>query len=480
MQIYEFSFIFLTLRFKKENMSYKYRIITGLCLWAGASLLPAMAQTMQYRFRVELTDKAPTTYTLDKPDAYLSQRAIARRATRGIAIDSTDLPVATAYLKLLEADGGKVVCTGKWTNTAVLESNDEQAAERFARHPFVKTVKKVWTSSDSIPPRNSARKKEVTNHARKQEDYYGVAGDQLRTHHGDSLHLAGFKGQGMVVAVIDAGFYNVDAIKMFRKTHIAGTRDFVNPRSDIYAESNHGLKVLSCLAANEPGIMVGTAPEATYWLLRSEDNDSEQPVEEDYWEAAVEFADSVGTDVINTSLGYFAFDHEADNYRYRDLNGKVSLMSRAASHIAPKGMLLVCSAGNSGSGTWKKITPPADAEAVITVGAIDEQGINTIFSSVGNTADGRIKPDVMALGMRVNVAGTDGGTSFANGTSFSAPIFCGLATCLWQACPQLNVYELMEVIHHASDRHAWPDNIYGYGVTDIWKAYQSAKARNKQ
>lgn len=253
--------------------------------------------------------------------------------------------------------------------------------------------------------------------------------------------------------------------------HLLGVRDFVNPASDIYEEHSHGLSVLSCMATNEPHVMVGTAPEAAYWLLRSEDNDTEQPVEEDNWAAAIEFADSVGVDVVNTSLGYYAFDDSTFNYRYRDLDGRTSVMALSAAHAADKGMLVVCSAGNSGAGTWKKITPPADAENVITVGAIDRKGMNATFSSLGYTADGRVKPDVMAVGLRSSVVGTDGGVSFANGTSFASPIFCGLATCLWQACPWLSVRQLIEVIHQSGDRAQYPDNIFGYGVSDVWKAY---------
>ena len=291
--------------------------------------------------------------------------------------------------------------------------------------------------------------------------------------HADRLHEAGFKGQGMTIAVIDAGFHNVDKIEAMKNINILGTRDFVNPEADIYAESSHGMSVLSCMAMNQPNVMIGTAPEASYWLLRSEDEYSENLVEQDYWAAAIEFADSVGVDLVNTSLGYYSFDDPTKNYRYRDLNGHYALMSREAAKAADKGIVVVCSAGNSGSGSWKKITPPGDAENVITVGAVNKYGVLAPFSSVGNTADGRVKPDVVAVGLGSDVMGTDGNLRHANGTSFSSPIMCGMVACLWQACPELTAKEIIELVRRSGDRAVFPDTIYGYGIPDLWKAYQS-------
>jgi subtilisin family serine protease len=288
------------------------------------------------------------------------------------------------------------------------------------------------------------------------------------------LHEAGFKGQGMTIAVVDGGFHNFDRIPALDNVKVLGTKDFVNPNSDIYAEATHGLSVLSCMATNKPGVMIGTAPEASYWLLRSEDSDSEYPIEQDYWVAAVEYADSVGVDLINTSLGYNEFDDSSMDFKLRDLNGKHSVISRAASRLADKGMILVCSAGNSGNSVWKKITPPGDAENVLTVGAIVWQtGVIASFSSVGNTQDGRVKPDVVAAGVRADVINSHGSQGKANGTSFASPIMCGMVACLWQACPTLTAKEVIELVRQAGDRAEFPDNIYGYGIPDMWKAYQN-------
>ena len=260
---------------------------------------------------------------------------------------------------------------------------------------------------------------------------------------------------------------------------LLGTRDFVNPASDIYAENGHGMMVLSCMAANAKDAFVGTAPEASFWLLRSEDADTEQPVEEDYWAAAIEFADSVGVDVVNTSLGYHAFDEGYGGYRYRDLDGHTSMMSHSASMAADKGVIVVCSAGNSGRKAWKKMTPPGDSENVLTVGAINYELENADFSSIGHTSDGRIKPDVMAIGVNSVVSSGSGRVSQGNGTSFASPIMCGVVACFWQACPWLTAKEVIKAVQQAGDRVDFPDNIYGYGVPNLWKAYQKELENKK-
>lgn len=441
-----------------------------LTLLSALLALPVSAEK-NYKYRVSLKDKEGTSCSVDRPQEFLSERALERRNRQQLPIDETDLPVSRTYLNELMGTGARLVTTSKWNNTVVLEVSDTLLMDKVADMPFVKGIKKVWTQPDSIPPRNKKRKKEVTNEVKEAGHHYGKAFRQINIHGGDSLHSVGFTGKGMHVAVIDAGFYNADCIKFFKKMDLLGIRDFVNPDSDIYEENSHGMKVLSCMAANIKDVFVGTAPEASYWLLRSEDADTEQPIEEDYWAAAIEFADSVGVDVINTSLGYYAFDEGYAAYRYRDLDGHYSLMSHSASLAADKGMVVVCSAGNSGRSAWKKITPPGDSENVITVGALTKELVNAEFSSIGNTSDGRVKPDVMAVGVNSVVSGNDGRVSKANGTSFASPTMCGVVTCFWQACPWLTAKEVVKAVQQAGDRVDYPDNIYGYGVPNLWKAY---------
>ena len=428
----------------------------NICLGTFAQFTPG--DTLKYR--ISLKDKAATDYSLQKPEMYLSKKSIERRKRQGLEIDSTDLPVCKKYVDAIRKKGVHVLVTGKWDNFVTVSCNDSMLIAEIAGLPFVRSTERVWRG---VAKRASERDS-LINKPLRTDSLYGPAITQIKMSHADRLHEAGFKGQGMTIAVIDAGFHNVDKIEAMKNINILGTRDFVNPEADIYAESSHGMSVLSCMAMNQPNVMIGTAPEASYWLLRSEDEYSENLVEQDYWAAAIEFADSVGVDLVNTSLGYYSFDDPAKNYRYRDLNGHYALMSREAAKAADKGIVVVCSAGNSGSGSWKKITPPGDAENVITVGAVNKYGVLAPFSSVGNTADGRVKPDVV---------GTDGNLRHANGTSFSSPIMCGMVACLWQACPELTAKEIIELVRRSGDRAVFPDNIYGYGIPDLWKAYQS-------
>ena len=427
------------------------------------------------KYRITLRDKAATTYSLDKPEEFLSRKAIERRQRQNLVIDSTDLPVCLKYVEAIRKKKVTIVATGKWDNFVTVACNDTARIKKIAKLPFVRSVERVWKAPASDKPSMATKRDSLINRPVRTDSLYGPATRQIQISKGDKLHEAGFKGQGMTIAVIDAGFHNADSIQAMKNIHILGTKDFVNPRANIFAESSHGMCVLSCIGMNQPNVMIGTAPEASFWLLRSEDEYSEHLVEQDYWAAAIEFADSVGVDVVNTSLGYYTFDDSTKNYRYRDLDGHYSLMSRQASRAADKGMIVVCSAGNAGRDSWKKITCPADAENVLTVGAIDKKGVLAAFSSIGNTADGRVKPDVVAVGLETNVMGTDGIVRRGNGTSFSSPVMCGMVACLWQALPKLTAKEIMELVRRSADRADFPDNIYGYGIPDMWKAYQSAK-----
>ena len=293
---------------------------------------------------------------------------------------------------------------------------------------------------------------------------------------GHRLHSTGCRGKGMTIAVIDGGFQNCDQIPAILHANILGIHDFVYPASQrFYRETDHGTKVLSAMAVNEPQVFVGTAPEARYWLLRCEDQQTEQPVEEDYWTMAAEFADSAGVDIINSSLGYSEYDGHRGSYHQHDLDGRTALISRTASMLAGKGIVLVNSAGNLGMGPWKKITVPADANDILTVGALSTDKKNASFCGVGPTQDGRVKPDVMALGSPACLISGRGSIVRDMGTSFSTPIVTGLVACLWQALPGKSALDIINLVRKTASQHQQPDNIYGYGIPNFWRAYMIVK-----
>lgn len=433
-------------------------------LWAGDC----------YRFRVYLKDKGDDGYRVEEPEKFLSKEAIERRIKNNIAVTEDDFPISRSYIGMLSEVGVTPVVQSKWFATVVVESPDSMIVEQLQQLPIVDSVKWVWKGILQIP----AEKKEETHLVSEDEplpDEYGYALEQTKMLNGIKLHEAGFRGEGMRVAVIDAGFMNVDRISAFDSLRLLGTHNVVFPGESVFVGDDHGTKVLSCLAADIPGVMVGTAPKASYLLLKSEDSDSEYPVEEDYWTAAVEYADSVGVDVISSSLGYFAFDADELSYGLVSLDGKTAMISQAATWAAEKGILVFCSAGNEGNGDWKKITFPADADKIFTVGAINESKKRSGFSSMGFTADGRVKPDAVALGTGSCVIGPEGNIRYVNGTSFSTPILAGMGVCLWQSLPWLNNKEVIRLLHRSSNRYKHPDIEFGYGIPDFYKAYKKER-----
>lgn len=449
----------------------------------SAGTKPAVHKSYIYRYF--LKDKHGCACNLAEPSAFLSVKAIERRKRQGLAVDSTDLPVSADYTRMFNVEGARLVGASRWNNTVIVSVNDTSVANALAKLRCVTAYKKVWQSPDSILPRPKRLKCHAAYYSWDSipSSLHAAAREQIATINGLSLHRKGFTGKGITIAVLDGGFMNADSLSAFSHTSILGVHDFVDRSSpeSLCQETDHGTKVLSAMAANAPNVYVGCAPDASYWLLRCEDRQTEQPVEEDYWAMAAEYADSVGADMINSSLGYYHFDNKADDYRYRDMDGHTAIISRTASLLAGKGIILVNSAGNSGMGPWKKITFPADAEDIITVGAITPTKINAPFSGVGPTQDGRVKPDVMAPGSPTSLISGRGTVVQDMGTSFATPLVCGMAACLWQALPQLTAKDIMQIIRQSADNSGHPDNICGYGVADFGKAFDMGQAlqRNK-
>ena len=435
-----------------------------------------------YIWRYTLKDKQGTTFSLDHPGRWLTHKSLERRRRQGLAVDSTDLPVSSKYLKLFEKvshesstiDRKKpadwtIIGTSRWNNTILVRANDTTLLRNLATLDCVGRAEQVWVSPDSIARYVKVKAHDAFNPWDSIKGTpYGHGKDQIEMLAGQRLHNIGCKGKGITIAVLDGGFQNCDVIPAIRHANIVGTKDFVYPNStSFYQETDHGTKVLSAMATNEPEVLVGTAPEARYWLLRCEDQQTEQPVEEDYWTMAAEFADSIGVDIISSSLGYNEYDNLSGYYHQHDLDGHTALISRSASMLAQK--------GNSGMGPWKKIAFPADANDILTVGALNPEQKNAPFSGVGPTQDGRVKPDVMALGSPASLISGRGAIIRDMGTSFSTPIVAGLVACLWQALPQKSAMEIINLIRQTSSNHQKPDNIYGYGTPNFWRAYMIGK-----
>ncbi len=308
---------------------------------------------------------------------------------------------------------------------------------------------------------------------------YGKSDLQISVLNGISLHDLGYMGEGMQIAVIDAGFQRADVVEslkwIYNRGGILGTRNFIIPSENVYLLSSHGTSVLSTMAAFLPGEFIGTAPLASYWLLRSEESGSENKLEEAFWVMAAEFADSAGVDIITSSLGYTTFDDSSMNYSLTDLDGQTALITRAAEMAFSKGLMVISSAGNEGNKSWKYISPPADGENVLSVGAIEPGFQIAAFSSRGPTFDGRIKPDIVAIGSRASITGSLGSTVLGYGTSFSAPQVAGLTACLWQAVPEKTNAEILRAIRQSSGQFGHPDSIYGYGVPNFMYALRILK-----
>ncbi|MGB3947162.1 MAG: S8 family serine peptidase [Bacteroidia bacterium] len=440
------------------------------------------AQPIQSLYWVKLKDKGHAEYDLTKPETFLSPKAIKRRIKQNIPISSSDLPVNTAYIEAVKTLHIEIKKTSKWFNS-ILISCDSIQLKSLKQLSFVTDIVELQVNSKT---NNNFNKFEISKaenlnikinqlkHTSIPTIDYGYSLGQNSQINVNCLHQQGFMGQGITIAVLDAGFYNTNGLNIFDSLFInnqlLGTRDIVTGDTMVFEDFPHGMNVLSCMAANKPGEMIGTAPKANYWLIRTEDAASETLIEEIYWTIGAEFADSVGVDIINSSLGYNYFDNGTDSHTYQEMDGNTTIITKAADIAASKGILVVSSAGNYGAGPWYKITAPADADSILTVGAIDSLGVIAALSSRGPTYDGRIKPNVVARGLNAVIAGNGGGVTYSSGTSFSAPIVAGAVACLWQAHPNSTNIELIEAIQESASMHNNPDTVMGYGIPNFCNA----------
>ncbi len=454
----------------------KYFLFFLLVLF-NSSLFPQIAPD---KYFIQFTDKNNSPYSLSQPGKFLTARALARRARFNISIKENDIPVNPQYVEAVANTGVKILNTSRWLNGVTVYTTDTALIDSIKTFSFVGSTLKFGPAGQKEDKfRKEAAIPEVATPVFKAVDtleaQYGAALTQIKQINGIYLHNKGFRGQGMVIAVLDAGYSSVPTQPLFdslRNDHrILGTKDFVNPGGDVYPQHYHGRMVLSCMAADVPGTMIGTAPKASYWLLRSEDARSENVIEEYNWVSAAEFADSVGADVINSSLGYIDFDDTAFSHPYSDMDGKTCISTRGAEIAASKGMLVVNSAGNSGQDkAFPWIGAPADGHSVLTAGAVTAMGIRASFSSIGPTYDGRIKPTVMTLGQGDAVANSTDSITHASGTSFSSPVLAGMSACLWEAHPLATNMQIIEALKKTASLAGNPNSLMGWGIPDFAKA----------
>jgi serine protease AprX len=441
----------------------------------------------QTRYIIRLKDKGTSPYSFSNPAAFLTSRAIQRRTRYNIVIDSADLPVTPRYVDSIRLAGAVTILnTSKWLNQVAIQTSDAAALNKINSFPFVISASPIAARAQGTdlpvhkkfdaPYTSSLPNKPTVQNATSDFYSYGQSFAQVHIHNGEFLHNRGFRGEGMQMAVLDAGFYHYLTLPTFdsvrNNSQVLGTWDFVTGNASVDEDHPHGMNCLSTIAANMPGTFVGTAPKTSFYLYRTEDAPTEYPIEEQNWAAGAERADSLGVDVCSVSLGYTTFDNSIYNHTYADMNGNTTIISNAADIAAKKGMLVVVAAGNDGGGSWHYISAPADADSVLAIGAVNTSGVVGGFSSYGPSSDGQIKPGVAAVGVGAVVANTTTGQpSFGNGTSFACPNMAGLSTCLWQAFPEVNNMNIISALQQSATRATNPDDRVGYGIPDMKKAF---------
>lgn len=451
------------------------RVLAGIIL-----LISVFEAEAQYpKLIVEFTNKGGTPYSFNTPSQYLSVAAIQRRNRYQIAIDSFDLPVSPAYISTVLSQGPvTLLSSSKWLNQVLVQCTDAATIAKIQALPFVKAVRGIGYKPGMPPARYVESVSELPGQLSRRGQAtdsldYGNSYNQVHIHEGEFLHNKGFTGKGILIAVLDAGFFSYRTITAFDSVRlggqIRGEKDFVAFDNSVNEDDAHGMFVLSTMAANWPGKMVGTAPKASYWLIRTENAATEYPIEEHNWVIGAEFADSAGAQMISSSVGYNTFDDAAFDHSYSEFYKNTTMISRGAAVAANKGMIVVNSAGNEGNSAWKYLLFPADSDSVCAVAAVTQAGTVASFSSYGYT--GKVKPNIASVGVATVVAGFGNTPVTNNGTSFAAPNIAGLIACLWQAFPEFNNMQILDAVYRSCPTWQTPDNRIGFGIPNMKLAY---------
>lgn len=470
---------------------YTMKQMKIIILFVAIFTITSKVEAQNSKWVVMFKDKNGTNFKLNQPIKYLSQRAIDRRTRYGIKIDSTDLPVNQTYINQVVAQGAVTfMSSSKWLNQILINCTDAATLNKIKALPFVKSTNAVGNLVANDGGNSVDKFKETVTPLTTTEKLlaapttkynYGQSFGQVHIHNGEFLHDKGFTGKGMIITILDAGFYKYKSTKCFdsirARNGFLGEKDFVSYDNSVNEDYDHGENCLSIIGANVPGTMVGTAPDANFWLIRTENAATEQPIEEHNWVAGAEFADSAGTDLISSSLGYTQFDNSTFNHTYANFYNNSTMCTQGAAYAAKKGIIVTNSAGNSGADSWKYLGFPSDADSVAAIAASDVNGNIAYFSSFGYP--GKVKPNITSVGYGTIIY-TSFGLSSGNGTSFSNPNINGLICCLWQAFPKFSNMEILKAVYASSDRAKNPTNRFGYGLPNMQKAYIILKRKSNQ
>ena len=424
---------------------------------------------------VFFADKENVEVYLADPILIMTQEAIDRKALHGTAIDERDVPVNENYItQIKNATGITLRSKSKWMNCVYIIGSQPNI-EALLDLPFVTNIEYADKSLNLFPGAPIENKFSLEEAGQNVIYNYGAAANQIEMLSGDYLHELDYSGEGMIVAVLDAGFPSIDTNPGFQKmrdeNRILGTYDFEARTENVDGTSSHGFVTSSDIGGFLQNEFVGTAPQASFYFFVTEYTPSETPVEEAWWVEALERSDSLGVDVVNTSLGYRGFDNPNYDHNYEDLDGQTTFSARGANIAFDKGMILVTSAGNGGNSSFPTVGTPGDSAGTLTIGAVNSNGNYVAFSSIGPTVDGRVKPDVMAQGSNAAVINTGGNVDFSSGTSFSSPIMAGAVTCLWQSRQEVPNGHIMQIIRESANLYNNPTDQMGYGIPNFENAY---------
>ncbi len=433
------------------------------------------AQIAPDKYWVQFADKNNSPYSIERPEEFLSERSIERRVNYGISIDEKDIPVNPSYLKAVSDAGAIILNPSKWLNGVTIETTDENVVKAIEALPYVKKTRSLYDEplKQMLKERAYTNETYINNNVSKNKfrNHYGSASTQIELLNGVKLHEMGYQGEGIWIGICDSGYEGVDTHSAFdnmrEENRLLGTRDFVYKNGIVYSDHHHGTSCLSLMAAYLPNTYVGTAPKASYFLCRTENVNSENIIEEYNWVSAAEFMDSLGIDIISTSLGYISFDDSQMTHEYSDFDGETCVITRGAEIACSRGILCVSAAGNEGDTDFPYVGAPGDGKNVLTVGGVKSDGERVYFSSIGPTYDGRIKPDVMSFAYAVTLASPGNNFYESNGTSYACPSIAGMTACLWQALKTEPASKIRSIIKESSNNYYTPNNEYGYGIPDF-------------